>query len=261
MIDLLYNGWFSIIPHWKVVLFYTIVLSIFLFNLKTIVGIVKKIVWPSFFGVLYVILLISTVLLEVILTILAKFNISVVGAKYDQFTAKQLNDLKERIKKKYNTSEKLNWFKLNKVKTLIVVGITLLIALNKLEETKAVEVVYQGELWIFTHVFERPVLSIEVAHAQLAAHPWVAFVGEDNIEPIETEETKYLQLVSELEIGNVRQEPNLEADIIESIYPNDQLIYLNEMVQETSSRTWYLVQLPNGVKGWVSSKIAQPINL
>lgn len=75
----------------------------------------------------------------------------------------------------------------------------------------------------------------------------------------ETIEVIYMKITTEH--ANVRSAPSLNSEVIHTINETDQIQfeYLNEEQQDEENRTWYLISLPDGQKGWISSKITEKV--
>jgi pterin-4a-carbinolamine dehydratase len=61
------------------------------------------------------------------------------------------------------------------------------------------------------------------------------------------------------EYGNVRSNPNLNSKIIYTVNQTEQFQYLNKEKADGEGITWYFIRLPDGQKGWISSKITKKI--
>lgn len=59
--------------------------------------------------------------------------------------------------------------------------------------------------------------------------------------------------------ANIRSTPSLNSKIIHTVNQSETLRYLNKEQLDKEKRSWYLIQLHDGQKGWISSEITKQI--
>ena len=77
---------------------------------------------------------------------------------------------------------------------------------------------------------------------------------EEGVE-VDASTTRYAALL--VEYANVRQEPDLNSNLVTTAAKGDQLKYLERKQKDAAGREWFQVQMDNGKIGWVSSKIVK----
>ena len=83
------------------------------------------------------------------------------------------------------------------------------------------------------------------------------FLNGDKEEGVEVDApaTRYATLL--VENANVRQEPDLNSNLVTTAAKGDQLKYLERKQKDGAGREWFQVQMDNGEIGWISSKIVK----
>ncbi|MGF2614538.1 SH3 domain-containing protein [Rossellomorea vietnamensis] len=89
----------------------------------------------------------------------------------------------------------------------------------------------------------------------------LAALQSNEAEVTAEEQTELITLRITSEYGNIRSNPSLDSDIVQSVNQTEELQYLNEEQQDTEGRSWFHVKLSTGEQGWISSKITERITV
>jgi hypothetical protein len=116
---------------------------------------------------------------------------------------------------------------------------------------KIISVVIAALLLFFGIKYEDPII-------ELGKNKLEAFRSHEAEGRAETQTDPILLRITS-EYGNIRSQPSLDSQIVQSINQAETLHYLNEKQKDNEGRSWLRVKLSNGKQGWVSGKITERI--
>lgn len=259
MIDFLYYGWFSIPYYLRYSIICIIVLIILRFIIKKFGSYLITCLASIVKGALLCVLFVISIMYEVLAFILVKINSNLVFVKIEQWFSKTILKLKSNWNKKYNITNKLNWLNKNLKITIISLAILLSFLFYRFDDKNVVTIPVKWGGVMFEELFQREVATSSEARKYFKNLKVVQKIKNgNNLEEVSSEEvpeTYYLK--PGVNTANIRSEASFDDDkIIETAYPEQPLIYLHQSM-DNGGVTWYYIQLPNGIKGWISSNIIE----
>lgn len=210
-------------------------------------------------GISLCVLFVISLLYEGLAVVLVKINRNLSSVSIENWFSKTILNLKSNWKKKYSTSNKLDWFKKYRKKGAILLFTLLSFIFYRYDDITIVTAQAEWERKIFEELFEREALPSTVAFEYLKNLEMIQNIGlgEEVVEVSTNEVIETFYLKAGVGKANIRSDGSLNSKIIETAYEEQPLINLHQSKEDNDGRTWFYVQLPNGVKGWISSKLLQ----
>ena len=208
-------------------------------------------------GIAFGVLFVFSLLYEGLAFILVKINSNLSSVKIEQFFSNTILKLKSNLNKKYTTSNKLDWFKKNRKKGALLLFALISFIFYRYDDMKIVAAQAEWERKIFEELFEREALPSTVAFEYLKNLEMIQNIGlGEEVQEVSADqviETFYLK--AGVGKANIRSDGSLSSKIIETAYEEQPLINLQQSKEDNDGRTWFYIELPNGIQGWISAKL------